>query len=256
MNIRVLIVDDEPLARKGIRRLLEKEPDIEIIGECSDGLEAVETINNEKPDIVFLDIQMPELDGFGVLEALELPQLPIIIFITAFDEFALKAFEVHALDYLLKPVKAEKFQHALQRARAVLHFKQTDQFQKQLESMLQYVSSKRQYLERLIVKDVKGIVIVYVSDVDWFEAYGDYIRIHEKGKKYLLRKTMNTLESGLNPENFARIHRSTIVQINRIKKLQPLNNGDYVIFLEDGTQLSLSRTYSKAFLEKIGGDVK
>ncbi len=255
MLLKVLIVDDEPIARKGIRRLLEKEPDIEIIGECSDGLEAVERINDKKPDIVFLDIQMPELDGFGVLEALEPSQIPVIIFITAFDEFALKAFEVHALDYLLKPVKAEKFQHAIQRARAILQFKQTDQLRKQLESMVNYVSAKKQYVERLIVKDVKGILIVPATDVDWFEAYGDYIRLHTKGKKHLIRKTMNEMDESLNPEFFARIHRSAIVQISRVKKLQPLNNGDYVTFLEDGTQLSLSRTYSKFFLEKIGGSM-
>ncbi len=253
MSIRALIVDDEPIARKGIRRFLNAEHGVEIIGECSDGIEAVESIQALKPDLMLLDIQMPELDGFGVIEALQGKHVPVVIFITAFDEFALKAFSVHALDYLLKPLKQEQFHRAIERVRAILQFKQTEEFEKRLNTMLQYVSSQRKYLERLIIKSQKNIIVVHVRDVDWFEAYGDYIRVHCGNKTHLIKNTMNEIEKSLDPEVFVRTHRSTILQMNRVKELRPLSNGDYVITLNDGTKLSLSRTYSANVLEALQG---
>ena len=253
MSIRALIVDDEPIARKGIRRFLHAEHGVEIIGECSDGIEAVESIQALKPDLMLLDIQMPELDGFGVIEALQGKHVPVVIFITAFDEFALKAFFVHALDYLLKPLKQEQFHRAIERVRAILHFHQTEEFEKRLNTMLQYVSSQRKYLERLIIKSQKNIIVVHVRGVDWFEAYGDYIRVHCGNKTHLIKNTMNEIEKSLDPEVFVRTHRSTILQMNRVKELRPLSNGDYVITLNDGTKLSLSRTYSAKVLEALQG---
>jgi len=249
----ILIVDDEPIARKGIRRFLNAESDIEIIGECADGVEAVEMIQQQKPDLVLLDIQMPELDGFGVIEALEGKNIPVVIFITAFDEFALKAFSVHALDYLLKPLKQEQFHVALERAKAILGFKQKKQFEEQLNTMLKFVSSHRTYLERLIIKSNKSIIVLNVRDVDWFEAYGDYIRVHCNMKTHLIKNTMTELEKSLDPKMFVRVHRSTILQLNRVKELRPLSNGDYVVTLSDGANVSLSRTYSEKVLEALQG---
>jgi two-component system LytT family response regulator len=253
MSVRTLIVDDEPIARKGIRRFLNAESDIEIIGECADGVEAVEMIQQQKPDLVLLDIQMPELDGFGVIEALEGKNIPVVIFITAFDEFALKAFSVHALDYLLKPLKQEQFHVALERAKAILGFKQKKQFEEQLNTMLKFVSSHRTYLERLIIKSNKSIIVLNVRDVDWFEAYGDYIRVHCNMKTHLIKNTMTELEKSLDPKMFVRVHRSTILQLNRVKELRPLSNGDYVVTLSDGANVSLSRTYSEKVLEALQG---
>ncbi|MBI5216722.1 MAG: response regulator transcription factor [Ignavibacteriae bacterium] len=253
MFVRTLIVDDELIARKGVRRFLNAESDIEIIGECADGVEAVETIQSNKPDLVLLDIQMPELDGFGVIEALEGKIVPVIIFITAFDEFALKAFSVHALDYLLKPLRQEQLHHAVERAKSILQFKQTEKFREKLDTMLQYVSLQRKYLERLIIKSQKNIIVVHVRDVDWFEAYGDYIRVHCGTKTHLIRNTMNELEQRLDPGVFARIHRSTILQLNRVRELRPLSNGDFVVTLLDGVKVSLSRTYSEKVLEALQG---
>lgn len=242
-KIRTLVIDDEPLARRGVRHLLKSEPDIEILGECGDGLQAVEEITAQTPDLILLDIQMPEMDGFAVLQALTAGRPPLVIFITAYDEFALHAFQAHALDYLLKPIKPHLFKVALDRVRAVLQFQQTRAFEQKLEALLQHLPGSKRYVERLMVRTAGGMQILPVHEIDWFEAEGDYVRIHKGGKKYLLRERMNGLEARLNPQKFLRIHRSAIVNIDRIHAMQPRTNGDYAVILTSGAQLTLSRTY-------------
>jgi two-component system, LytTR family, response regulator len=241
--IRTLIVDDEPLARDGVRLHLEDHEDIEIIGECGGGEEAVRIIESERPDLVFLDIQMPGLDGFGVLEALGVERLPAVIFITAYDQFALRAFEAHALDYLLKPFEAERFDKALDRVRVQLRGQSTDSMDDRLRSLVASFGGKERFLERMVARTNGRILILRVDDVDWVEAAANYVRVHIGPKQYLVRETMTNLETRLDPERFLRIHRSIIVRKDRIKELEPLFQGDYSIILNDGTRLTSSRGY-------------
>ena len=243
-KIRTLIVDDEPLARDGVRLHLEDHEDIEIIGECGGGEEAVRFIEAERPDLVFLDIQMPGLDGFGVLEALGADQLPAVVFITAYDQFALRAFEAHALDYLLKPYEAERFDKALDRASVQLRGQSTDTMDDRLRSLVASLcGGKERYLERMVARTNGRILILRVDDVDWVEAAANYVRVHIGAKQYLVRETMTNLETRLDPDRFLRIHRSIIVRKDRIKELEPLFQGDYSIILVDGTRLTSSRGY-------------
>jgi two-component system LytT family response regulator len=245
-RIRALIVDDEPLAREGVRELLKQAPDIEILGECGDGFQAIEAIEAKKPDLVFLDVQMPELDGFDVLEALDSRQLPAIIFVTAYDNYALQAFSVHAIDYLLKPLDPERFRVALDRARREAALRETHQANENLLALLHTLKGNKQFRTRLIVRSPGRVSIVNTIDVDWIGAEDDYACLHTQGRKHLLRETMNALEQQLNPEQFIRIHRSTIVNIERIKELRPLFHGEYAVVLSDGTKLTASRTHRKA----------
>jgi two-component system LytT family response regulator len=249
-GIRTLIVDDEPLAREGVRQLLAAHPDVEILGECADGFQAVETIESAKPDLVFLDVQMPELDGFGVLQAIELDELPVIIFVTAYDNYALQAFNIHAVDYLLKPLDPERFRIALGRARAEIALREAHHINENLRALLRTLKNTPQYQSRLIVKSSGRVTIVKTADVDWIGAEDDYACLHAQGRKHLLRETMSGLENQLDPDRFIRIHRSTIVNVERIKELRPLFHGDYAVVLNDGTKLTASRTYKKR-LDKV-----
>ena len=242
-TIRALIVDDEPLARERVKRFLTGESDIEVIDECADGREAVEAIHRLNPDLVFLDIQIPELDGFEVLEEVSVKQLPAIIFITAYDRYALQAFDVHALDYLLKPYNRERFHKALERARAHLTNGKNNDTEKRLLSLLQNLKSEPKHLERLMIKSQGRVFFLRTGEIDWIEAEGNYLRLHVGREAHLLRETMTGLEAKLDPEKFLRIHRSALVNIERIKELQPLFSGDYTVILRDGTQLTLSRSY-------------
>src|SRR6266478_7358049 len=244
MKTRVLIVDDEPLARERLRQLLEGEPDIEIAGECADGRSAVETISKETPDLVFLDVQMPELDGFGVLEAIGRERMPAIIFVTAHDRFALRAFEVHAVDYLLKPFDRERFQTALNRALDRIKNRQSGDLNQRLTALLSEVKPK--HLERLAVKTSGRVIFLKTDDIDWIEAADNYVSLHVGPDTHLYRETMSALAEQLPPKKFLRISRSTIVNVERIKELQPLFHGDYVIILRNGTKLTLSRNYRDA----------
>ena len=243
--IRTLIVDDEPLAREGLQALLQKEKDIELIGQCEDGKEAVKAIAKKKPDLVFLDVQMPELDGFGVLERFDLSELPAIVFVTAYDQYALKAFEVHAVDYLLKPVDGERFRATLDRVRRQLALKQNDGIPQKLTALLEDLATKQKTLDRLVVKTGGKIFFLKTDEIDWIEAAGDYVKLHVGTAAHLVRETLTVLESKLDPEKFLRIHRSTIVNLDRIKEMQPMFYGDYVVILRSGTQLSMSRTYKE-----------
>ena len=241
--VRVLIVDDEPLARDGVRLHLELEPGFEVVGEAGSGEEAVSLIEQLAPDLVFMDVQMPGVDGFGVVDAVGVERMPVTIFVTAYDQFALKAFDAHALDYLLKPFDAERFRSALERAREQLRGRRIEGVEGQLAALLRELRGKREYLERIVVRSGGRILILRVDDIDWLEAASNYVRIHAGGRQYLLRETMSNLEARLDPGHFVRIHRSTMVRLDRIRELEPLFQGDYVLILEDGTRLTSSRGY-------------
>jgi len=248
MKIRTIIVDDEPLARERLRKLLAQETDIELVAECSDGREAIKAIKKESPDLVFLDVQMPEVNGFGVIAALQSGAMPMIVFVTAYDKFALQAFEVHALDYLLKPFDRERFQKALERARGQLQKRPSHDLHARLSSLLDDVQVAKEkaepkYLDRLAVKTEGRVVLLKTDDVDWIEAADNYVGLHIGNESHLHRETMSALETKLSPEKFLRISRSTMVNVERIKELQPLFHGDYVVILRNGTKLTLSRNY-------------
>ena len=246
-KIRTLIVDDEPLARRNLRVLLEKDPQIEIIEECRNGREAVKAINALSPDLIFLDIQMPEMDGFDVLAHVGPEHIQAIIFVTAFDQYALKAFDVHALDYLLKPFDDERFAHALRRAKAQIEAQEINRLSKRLLALLEERESElkvdqKSYLTRLMIKDSGRVRLLKVDDIDFVEADGNYAKLHVGRGTHLLREKMNDLEGRLDPARFVRIHRSIIVNLDRIKEMHPHFNGDYIVVLEDGRQLKMSRT--------------
>jgi two-component system, LytTR family, response regulator len=241
--LRVLIVDDEPLARRGVSLRLKSVPDIEIVGECGDGKQAVETILELAPDVVFLDIQMPGMDGFDVLAALPAENLPAVIFLTAYEQHALRAFEVHALDYLLKPVDDERFASAVVRARTLLQGATKTQLTDRILSMLE--SQAKRYASHFIVRTGTRIQIVLVEDTAWIAAAGDYTELHAHGRSHLLRESMNSLEKRLDPAAFLRIHRSRIVQSRCITELRSIENGEYLVKLSDGSEHRSSRTYAK-----------
>lgn len=262
-RIRAIIIDDEPLARERIRTLLREESDIEIAAECGDGRKAVAAIRRHAPDLVFLDVQMPELDGFGVLEAVGAERVPVVIFVTAYDKYALRAFDVHALDYLLKPFDRDRFHRALGRARAQLRG-QRDSADRRLLALLDEVrgavapassrtsSGAPRRLERLVVKSAGRVFFLRTEEIDWIESAGNYVKMHAGRDAHLVRETMSALEAQLDPAAFVRIHRSTIVNLARIRELQPMFHGDYTVLLRDGRELTLSRNYRDR-LEKLLG---
>jgi len=249
VKLRAVIADDEPLARERIRSLLESEPDVEVVRECRDGLEAVAAIEEERPDLVFLDVQMPELDGFGVIERIGVENAPVVVFVTAFDEYALQAFEVNAVDYLMKPFDRERFRKALARARSQVQRDKGGDLNRKLLALIQELKVPHGYVERVVVKSSGRIFFLKTDEIDWIEAAGNYIRVFAGSESHLLRETMNSFEQKLDPNRFIRIHRSTIVRIDRIAELQPLFHGDYLVVLQGGKRLTLSRVY----LERLSG---
>jgi len=251
MKIRTLIVDDESLARDRLRQLLAKETDIELVGECADGREAVAAIQKSSPDLVFLDIQMPELDGFSVLAELDEHALPVIVFVTAYDKFALRAFEVHAVDYLLKPFDRERFQKALQRAVELVKHREDSALAQKQAALLAELKPAVKSPERLAVKSGGLILWVNLAEVDWIGSADNYAELHVGSKSHLLRETMSALEARLAPEVFVRISRSAIVNVRRIKELKRLFYGGCEITLEGGTKLTLSRRYRHK-LQQLG----
>jgi len=251
-KIRALIVDDEHLARKKLRTLLEREPEVEIIGECGNGAQAVSLIQEQAPDLLFLDVQMPGLDGFDVLKAVGAGQMPVVIFVTAYDQYALRAFEVHAIDYLLKPFDRDRFQTALERARTQIQGKQSHDLNQRLLDLLKGLKAGPKYPERLVVKSAGRVFFLKAEEIDWVEAADNYVRLHVGGEAHLLRETMSGLEANLDPAQFLRVHRSTIVNLERIKELKPWFHGEYLIILRDGTQLTLSRSYRERLHELLG----
>lgn len=243
-KIRTVIVDDEELARDRIQTLLELQPDVEVVGVCTDGPSAVELIDRTQPDLVFLDVQMPGMDGFEVVENLERTKVPAIVFVTAHDAHALRAFEIHALDFLLKPFDQTRFEKALERARGRLTQPKETVLDSRLVTLLEELHEERKYSERLIVKSSGRVFFVRTEEIDWVEASGNYVKIHTKSDAHLLRESMKNMEAKLDPKTFVRIHRSAIVNIDHIKELEPWFHGEYIVILHDGTRLTASRVFS------------
>jgi two-component system, LytTR family, response regulator len=244
MPLTTLIVDDEPLAREGLRLLLSRDPEVSAIREARDGREAVAAIRESSPDLLFLDVQMPEMDGFAVVRNIGAEHMPAVVFVTAHDQYAIRAFEINALDYLLKPVMEERFVQTLVRAKSRISARAVADSSQQIISLLETIASPRSFLKRLAVRSAGKTEFVDVGDVDWIEAAENYVEVHAGRLTHLLHVTMNTLEKSLDPENFLRIHRSIIVNLGRIKSLQPDAHGEYVITLRDGVRLPSGRTYS------------
>ncbi len=251
--ITALIVDDEPLARDRLREMLERYPDVAIVGEAGNGREALTMIAGERPDLVFLDIQMPELDGFAMLRSLTGDSIPVVIFVTAFDEYAMQAFDAHAIDYLLKPFDRERFARAMDRARELLAGRSRGALDERIGALLEEIVGQS-YLERIPVKQGSGIRLIRADDIDWIEAAGNYLRIHVGRERHLVRDTLTSFERQLDPARFIRIHRSTIVHLDRISRLEPAFHGDYTITLADGRTLTLTRTYRARLKEALGRD--
>ena len=241
MKIRVLIVDDEPLARERIASLLKSEADAEILGECATGAQAVEAIGRLAPDLVFLDVQMPGMDGFEVLRAIDRERLPMVIFVTAFDQHALKAFEVHALDYLLKPFKQARFRETVQRARDALAGKRAGEVSKGLLEMIGHAKPVREFLGRIPVKTGERTIFVRTAQIDYIEAAGNYVVLHAGKENHVIRDTLTAIEEKVDPKKFIRINRSILVNVEQIKEVQPLFKGEHVLVLQNGKQLALSR---------------
>jgi two-component system, LytTR family, response regulator len=252
MKIEALIVDDEPLARDRLQKLLEGEPNVTVIGQCSNGKEALKAIRDKRPDLVFLDVQMPELDGFGVLAQLDVEQMPGVIFVTAHDKFALKAFEVHAVDFLLKPFDRERFQTALKRAKERLSRKTPGELDQRLAALLAEIKPEANVLERMAIKTSGRVIFIKTSDIDWVEAADNYVNLHVGNEAHLHRETLTALAERLPSKKFMRISRSTIVNVDRIKELQPLFHGEYAVILRNGTTLTLSRSYREVLDQLIG----
>jgi two-component system LytT family response regulator len=240
--IRALIVDDEPLARERIRHLLRGVSDVQVVGECRDGPAAVEAVRTAGPDLMFLDVQMPEMDGFEVLRLLEPGEIPAVVFVTAYDRYAIEAFEVRALDYLLKPFDRDRFLKTLQRVREHLRTR-GGAGAGELHALLRDLPARPGRSERLVVRSGGRIVFLPVAEIDWIEAADNYVRLHAGKQVHVMRETLQRLESTLDPERFVRIHRSTMVNLERVRELQPWFHGEYVLILTDGTRLTTGRAH-------------
>jgi two-component system LytT family response regulator len=252
-SIRVLIIDDEPLGRTIIREMLKNDSEITIVGECANGYEAIESIRDHQPDLIFLDVQMPEISGFEALAALDVPRLPMIIFVTAYEQYAVRAFEVHAVDYLLKPFDSQRFNAALDHAKSQLKRGERDVLGKRILALLEEQRPKPAYLERVVIKAQGRVFFLKVDEIDWIEAAGNYVSLHVKKESYLLRETISGLAAQLDPARFPRIHRSQIVNLDRVRELRPWSHGEYHVLLHDGQQLTLSRSYREDFQALFGG---
>jgi two-component system LytT family response regulator len=266
VKIQTLIVDDEPHAREGIKIRLKEYPEIRVVGECSSGSKAVTSINTLHPDLLFLDIQMPEMNGFEVLKNLSTHPLPIVIFVTAYDKYAIQAFECHAIDYLLKPINENRFKEAMRTALAELNHRNLEVYASKLKSVVnEYLDineeitegshapvAPKKYFDRLMIKSKNHVSVVPVIDIEWIESAGDYVYVHSSSQKHILRETLTALEQRMDPQKFIRIHRSTIVNVEKIKTLRLNEHSDYDVFLRNGVKLKLSRTY-RAHFEHVTG---
>lgn len=251
--IRTLVVDDEALAREGLVELVGDESDLELVGECVHGAEALEFLREEEVDLVLLDVQMPELDGFELLARLDAEghPVPVVIFVTAYDHYALEAFRVHAIDYLLKPVQRDRFRAALQRARGQLRYRGEDGDRRRFRELIDHVERRRSGIDRLLVKTDGRAFFVEYDSIDWVEAQGNYVLLHTSAGDHLVRDTMTNMAEELEPKGFARIHRSSIVNLDRVREIQPWFKGDHLVILEDGTELSLTRKYRRTLEERL-----
>jgi two-component system LytT family response regulator len=265
-KLRVAIIDDEPLAREGIRLLLAGDPEVEVVAEAGSGFDAVSMLRRLRPDLVFLDVHMPEMNGFEVMAALAPDEVPAVIFVTAFDRYAIRAFEVHALDYLLKPFDDDRFFEAVRRAKDQLRLSRVSDLSQRLISLLATYEAKgaasearpsrpeaeggeaagadaEKYLTRIAIKDIGRVVFLSVEEIDWIEAADYYVQIHVGGRSYLHRESMNSLEGRLDPARFMRIHRSAIVNRDRVKELRSQGRRDLVVVLAGGAELKVARSH-------------
>lgn len=253
MTYRALIVDDEAYAREIVRSLLAKDSDFELIGSCTNGSEAIEMIGEKRPDIVFLDIQMPGIDGFKVIEQTRAVHTPYYVFATAYDAFALKAFEVNALDYLLKPFDDQRFFETLERAKTALANREKADLKDQLSQLLVHQSqAKKSFLRRISIKTGGRIHFINTEDIDWIEADNQYVKIHCTSKAHTHRQSLTELEGLLDPERFVRVHRSAIVNVNRIQSLEPHFRGDFMITLHNGTKVKLAQSRKENLRQLMG----
>jgi len=253
--VRVAIADDEPLARERLRAMLQGRDGYRIVAECNDGVQAAEALARHNIDLLFLDVQMPGLDGFQILEAVDAAPLPMIVFVTAFNDYALRAFDVSALDYLLKPFDKDRFEKTLARVEERLATRQASGISEEIRELIRGLSTAAApgHVSRFPVRANGEIYFVRVEDVDWIDAEGNYVALHAAGRRHLVRDTIKSLEHRLDPAKFVRVHRSAIINVDRLRKLQPYFHGEYVITLQDGTTLTSSRTYSeklRALLEQ------
>ena len=253
MPLTTLLVDDEPLAREGLRMLLCQDQDVSAIHEAKDGAEAVAAIRSIQPDLVFLDVQMPEMDGFSVVKEIGAQNMPAVVFVTAHDQYAIQAFEINAIDYLLKPVTTDRFNQTLARAKERFSLRAPDQASRQILSLLETIAAPRRHLKRLAVRSAGKTVFVEADSIDWIEAAENYAQLHTGPAAHLLHVTMNALEKSLDPEVFLRIHRSLIVNVRRIKELQPALHGEYVVTLLNGVRLQSGRGYNEK-LKALGAN--
>ena len=252
VKTRVIIADDEPLARARLRMLLAEESWLDVIAECSDGPSTITAIEKFRPDLVFLDVQMPGSSGFDVIQSVGAGRMPFVIFVTAFDRYALRAFDVHALDYLLKPFDRDRFRDALTRARERIERSSNGDLERRLLAIVNDLKPAPQPLERFVIKSGGRVFFLRAEDIEWIEAAGNYVKLHVGAETHVFRETMNSLEARLNPSVFFRIHRSHIVNIERVRELQPWFNGEYVVFLTSGARLTLSRGYREKLQDRIG----
>src|SRR5688572_17206074 len=251
-EVKVLVVDDELLGRERIRLLLSEHTDIKIVGECVNGREAVQAIRNVKPDLVFLDVQMPKTDGFEVVEIIGTENMPAVIFVTAYDEYAIRAFEINAVDYLLKPFDKERFEKGVDRAkREIRRQKSPIEIKENLRELLKEVKNEPSYLKRIPVKSASGTTFVLIEEIDWISAAGHYLELHVGNETHLIREKLSVIETKLDPRIFTRIHRSTIVNLDRVKSLHPMFNGDQLIILKNGRELNLSRNYHDKLMSHL-----
>jgi two-component system, LytTR family, response regulator len=253
VRTRVLVADDEPLARERLRMLLAQEEWVDIVGECHSGGDAIKAIQELQPDLVFLDVQMPDATGFDVIESIGAARMPAVIFVTAYDRYALRAFDVRALDYLLKPFDRERFQQALGRARQQLQHQTQGDLERRLIQLVSDLREPQQKADRLVVKSGGRVFFVRTADIDWIEAAGNYVKLHVGGETHLLRETMTAIEAQIDADLFFRIHRCHIVNIERVQELQPWFNGEYVVCLRSGARLTLSRGYREKLQQRLGG---
>ncbi len=261
--IRVLVVDDEPLARKGLLALLAGDPELTLVGECASGAQAVEALRRAPVDVLFLDVEMADMDGFQVLREVGPERAAAIVFVTAYDTYALKAFEARALDYLLKPFDDERFARVLARAKEHVRGGRIQSLARQLAGLLGTPRAAsppspppspppERYMERLVLKGVGRVAFLEVEEVDWLEAEDYYVQVHASGQTHLVRQSLRELETQLDPRRFVRIHRSTIVNVQRVKELRPLSHGEYQVILRGGTTLKLSRGYRERLDALLG----
>jgi two-component system LytT family response regulator len=251
-TIRTMIVGGDQMTRMEIRQMTAKDPEVQVVGEYGSGMEAIGSIRAQRPELVFMDVQMSGLNGFDVLECINHGRMPVVVFLASKEEQTSQLLDAHAMEYLFKPVERTQFQTVLQRSKEHLRRFSTSELKKQFKSLVQDARSQERYIEKIIVRSGDRVTLLRAEELDWVEAAGNYMRVHRQGEAHLIRQTMNDMEGRLDPQRFLRIHRCTIVNMERIKSLQPIFHGDYAVHLHDGTQLTLTRNYRAKAAAALG----